>query len=167
MFSPRAHRCSFPSKVLRTPTSRRQASRTTLQCFRLLVLLASTTGLISVNSFAQAVDASRWANVSGWQGTVIVSGQGSGSIPTICPGGTDPYRNTQAVTAFPVLQGAFAQWQGPINSQASVRISDLETCPLPPPLPTIPCLQTITGMGTGEMPLGFILTIDPATHTYT
>jgi hypothetical protein len=167
MFSPRAHQRSFSSKVFRTPTCRLDALRTLRQCFRVLVLLASTTGLVCVNSFAQMVDASRWANVSGWQGTVIASGQGSGTIPTICPGGTDLYKNTQAVTAFPVLQGAFAFWQGPFNSQASVRISDVETCPLPPPLPTIPCLQTITGMGTGEMPLGFILTIDSAAHTYT
>jgi hypothetical protein len=58
--------------------------------------------VVCLPSSAQVTDAaSRWANVSGWKGTVTVSGRGSGSTRSRC---TKEYTNTQTITSSPLLQ---------------------------------------------------------------
>jgi hypothetical protein len=63
-----------------------------------------------------------------------------------------------------MLQGGFPSWVGPANSQVTLAISDLETCPEPFPST---CLNTITGTGGGGPLDVMALDIDAAASTYT
>jgi hypothetical protein len=83
-------------------------------------------------------DPLRWGNASSWKGTFTVNGNGSGSIPAQCP---DTYTATQTVTGTPTLTGAFPIWNGTMNAQPSVNITDVITCP--PPQPS--CTATVVG----------------------
>jgi hypothetical protein len=115
-------------------------------------------------SWAQGSDAAtRWGNVSGWKGMLTVSGHGTGTNPVTCTGGRDSYSNNQSVSAAPELQGQFPDWLGPSNSEITLAMTDLETCPEPFPST---CFQTITGIG-GLVPIDiFTLDIDANQGTY-
>jgi hypothetical protein len=130
----------------------------------LAVLTLVSITLVCRSAIAQVPDASRWANVSGWNGTATLSGNGGGSLPVVCPGGTDDYTNTQSVSAAPAVQGTFPFWFGPMNSNASVHISETRTCP--PPFP-FSCLDTLTGTGGAGLLDDYLdVTIDPTTGSY-
>jgi hypothetical protein len=103
MWSPRAYHRIFESKNFQTCAPLPQSSRPWTQQFAVLPLLVCGIASVSPNAFGQAADASHWANVSGWKGTVTVSGKGSGTIKPDCAGGTNDYTNTQSVNASPEL----------------------------------------------------------------
>jgi hypothetical protein len=99
MLSPRAHRRNLLLGLSRISAFRLPASRSWTQYSRVLTLLTCGIGLVCANTFAQTADASRWANVSAWKGTVSVSGSGSGSYnDASC---TNEFTNTQWLNSSP------------------------------------------------------------------
>jgi hypothetical protein len=131
-------------------------------CLVLFAFLALT--ITSPSGWAQVSDAAtRFGNVSGWKGMLTFSGHGTGTNPVGCAGGEDRYSNNQSVTSAPELQGQFPDWTGPSNSEITLAMTDLETCPEPFPST---CFQTITGIGGLFLIDIFTLDIDANQGTY-
>src|SRR6516164_6713993 len=88
---------------------------------RISIFIAISFCMLLTSPFCSAqgpIDTSRWANVSGWKGTLTISGNGSGNITTACPNGTETYTNVQQLFGSPSLQGAFPGWFGTVFPQS-------------------------------------------------
>jgi hypothetical protein len=135
-----------------------------LSSYQLLACpLAIVTLLVSLTSrplLGQAQDASRWGNVSGWKGNVLISGEGSGTpvgLPVICSG---EYSNNQIISLKPEVTGQFPRWVGIASpDNISLSISSIVTCE------GKSCLTTIAPLG-GLTSDEFGIQLDPTQRTY-
>lgn len=135
-----------------------------LSSYQLLACpLAIVTLLVSLTSrplLGQAQDASRWGNVSGWKGNVLISGEGSGTpvgLPVVCSG---EYSNNQIISLKPEVTGQFPLWVGVASpDNISLSISSIVTCE------GKSCLTTIAPLG-GLISNEFGIQLDPTQSTY-